>query len=192
MLASPASTTVRTSNGWMSRASEWIEPEVYCASRIARGPNRAPERWVTASSNGAPMIATSTPACRIAVGIGHPGQVHEGGWPDVGRQIEVGECLEVGIPAIPARVPRVGGIEWALSHGGTSEDGRGFDAPRSGPSRWGAPPVRPTSSGARRLDSSRRIRPASQFRCVTCRSGTPPRLPQPGPGRDRGRARSGR
>jgi hypothetical protein len=37
-----------------------IEPDVYCASRIARGPKRAPERWLTASSNGAPMIATST------------------------------------------------------------------------------------------------------------------------------------
>ena len=42
MFASPASTTVRTSNGSMSSWSEWIDPDVYCASRIARGPNRAP------------------------------------------------------------------------------------------------------------------------------------------------------
>ena len=68
MLASPASTTVRTSNGSTSSWSEWIEPDVYCASRIARGPNRAPGRWVTASSNGAPMIATSTPRRRSSAG----------------------------------------------------------------------------------------------------------------------------
>ena len=42
MLASPASTTVSTSNGSTSSWSELIEPEVYCASRIARGPKRAP------------------------------------------------------------------------------------------------------------------------------------------------------
>jgi hypothetical protein len=36
-------------------------PDVYCASRMARGPKRAPGRWLTASSKGAPMIATSTP-----------------------------------------------------------------------------------------------------------------------------------
>ena len=59
MLASPASTTSRTSNGSTSSWSELTEPDVYCAWRIARGPNRAPERWLTASSNGAPMIATS-------------------------------------------------------------------------------------------------------------------------------------
>ena len=35
---------------------------VYCASRMARGPKRAPGRWVTASSNGAPTIATSDAA----------------------------------------------------------------------------------------------------------------------------------
>ena len=51
---------VRISNGSTPSWSEWIEPDVYCASRIARGPNRAPGRWLTASSNGAPTIATST------------------------------------------------------------------------------------------------------------------------------------
>ena len=60
MFASPASTTVRISNGSTPSWSELIEPDVYCASRIARGPKRAPGRWLTASSNGAPMIATST------------------------------------------------------------------------------------------------------------------------------------
>jgi len=60
MLASPASTTVRTSNGSTSSWREWSEPLVYWASRIARGPNRVPGRWLTASSNGAPTMATST------------------------------------------------------------------------------------------------------------------------------------
>ena len=41
---------------------------MYCASRIARGPNRAPERWLTASSNGAPTIAMSTPRARSSAG----------------------------------------------------------------------------------------------------------------------------
>ena len=61
MFASPASTTVSSSNGSTPSWSELIEPDVYWASRIARGPKRAPGRWLTASSNGAPMIATSTP-----------------------------------------------------------------------------------------------------------------------------------
>jgi hypothetical protein len=36
-----------------------MEPVVYWASRMARGPKRAPGRWLTASSNGAPTIAMS-------------------------------------------------------------------------------------------------------------------------------------
>ena len=64
--ASPASTTSRTSNGSTPSWSEWIEPVVYCASRMARGPNRAPGRWLTASSNGAPTIATSARRSRSA------------------------------------------------------------------------------------------------------------------------------
>ena len=42
MFASPASTTVSTSNGSTPSWSELIEPDVYWASRIARGPKRAP------------------------------------------------------------------------------------------------------------------------------------------------------
>jgi hypothetical protein len=68
MFASPASTTVSTSNGSLCSWSEWIEPDVYCASRIARGPKRAPGRWLTASSNGAPTIATSTFRARSSAG----------------------------------------------------------------------------------------------------------------------------
>ena len=68
MFASPASTTVSTSNGSTPSWSELIEPDVYWASRIARGPNRAPERWLTASSNGAPTIATSAPRARRSSG----------------------------------------------------------------------------------------------------------------------------
>src|ERR671923_26051 len=42
MFASPASTTVSTSNGSTPPScSELIEPEVYCASRMARGPSGA-------------------------------------------------------------------------------------------------------------------------------------------------------
>ncbi len=72
MFASPASTTWRISNGSTPSWRELIEPEVYCASRIARGPKRAPGRWLTASSNGAPTIATSTAlAWRSATSVTH-------------------------------------------------------------------------------------------------------------------------
>ena len=86
MFASPASTTVSTSNGSTSSWSEWIEPDAYCASRIARGPNRVPGRWLTASSNGAPTIATST-SSRAELGrIVDPGQLlNETGPTYVGR-----------------------------------------------------------------------------------------------------------
>ena len=43
-------------------------PARVLASRMARGPNRAPDRWLTASSNGAPMIATSGRRARSASG----------------------------------------------------------------------------------------------------------------------------
>ena len=57
--ASPASTTSSQSSGSMSSCSELRSPAWYVACRIARGPKRAPERWLTASSNGAPTIAMS-------------------------------------------------------------------------------------------------------------------------------------
>ena len=68
MFASPASTTVSTSNGSTSSWSELSEPDALWASRIARGPNRAPGRWDVPSSNGAPTTATSTPRRRISSG----------------------------------------------------------------------------------------------------------------------------
>ena len=68
MFASPASTTVRISNGSTPSCSEWIDPVLYCASRMARGPKRAPGRWLTASSKGAPTIATSTQRRRSSAG----------------------------------------------------------------------------------------------------------------------------
>jgi hypothetical protein len=68
MFASPASTTLRSSNGSTPSWREWSDPVLYCASRIARGPKRAPGRWLTASSNGAPTIATSTPRRRSSAG----------------------------------------------------------------------------------------------------------------------------
>ncbi len=74
MFASPASTTVRISNGSTPSWSEFSDPVEYCASRIARGPKRAPDRWLTASSNGAPMIATSTPRRRSSAGSVTQGQ----------------------------------------------------------------------------------------------------------------------
>ena len=79
MFASPASTTSRTSNGSMPSWSEWIEPDVYCASRIARGPNRAPGRWLTASSNGAPDDRHVGPPARGA----RPGSVIQGSFMNV-------------------------------------------------------------------------------------------------------------
>src|SRR5947207_8144201 len=68
ILASPASTTVRIENGSTPSWSEFSEPTLYCASRMARGPNRAPERWVTMSSKGAPTMATSTPRALSSAG----------------------------------------------------------------------------------------------------------------------------
>ena len=66
--ASPASTTVSTSYG---ATSSWRDhavsgPHTVGAIRIARGPNRAPGRAETASSNGAPTIATSAWAAASA------------------------------------------------------------------------------------------------------------------------------
>jgi hypothetical protein len=81
MFASPASTTSRTSNGSTPSWSEWIEPVVYCASRMARGPNRAPGRWLTASSNGAPTIATSAFRARRAAASGIQGSFMNDGMP---------------------------------------------------------------------------------------------------------------
>jgi hypothetical protein len=86
MFASPASTTLSTSNGSTPSWSEWIEPVVYCASRIARGPNLAPGRWLTASSNGAPTIATSTFLARSSAASGTQGSFMNDGIPTyVGR-----------------------------------------------------------------------------------------------------------
>ena len=143
---------VRTSNGSTSSWSEWIEPAVYCAWRMARGPNRAPDRCVTASSNGAPMIATSTPRPRSSAGIRDPGQLRERDRADVGRQVEVVVVLELAIPApLPARtcrrrvdaVGRRAGL--ALGHDRSSGAGprlragrRSFDAAGSDPPSSGA------------------------------------------------------
>src|SRR4051794_15832837 len=44
----------------MSRPrSRWFDPGSWAAARSARGPNRAPGRYVVAMSNGAPITATS-------------------------------------------------------------------------------------------------------------------------------------
>ena len=133
----------RTSNGSTSSWSELIEPDVYCASRIARGPNRAPGRWLTASSNGAPTMATSTSRRSELVRVGDPRQLHERHRTDVGRQVEVGVGLERPVPAVLAREVALE----ARDRGGgqppdASGDGRGRSPRGSVPSRWGAPPVR--------------------------------------------------
>ena len=73
------------------------------AARTAR-----PDRWVTASSNGAPTIATSTAAPTKLGRVGDPRQVHERRGPDVGRQVEVVVGLEVAVPAVVAREVAVG------------------------------------------------------------------------------------
>ena len=136
----------------MPRASEWIEPEVYWASRIARGPNLGPRPVGDGVVERGPDDGDVDSGLAERVGIGHPRQVHERRRTDVGREIEVVERVVLAVPTILARVAGVGlGVVWALSHGGSSEDGRGVDALRSDPSRWGAPPVRTlSSSGTRR------------------------------------------
>ena len=158
MFASPASTTFRISNGSTPSWSELIEPDVYCASRIARGPNRAPGRWLTASSNGAPMIATSTSGGELGR-IRDPGQVHEGRRADVRRQVVVAECLERLVPAVGARRSPGGSGSWGRSATESSGDRLGqtnVDAFRVS-SRWGRRPFeisRP--AGRAELDGSTR------------------------------------
>ena len=77
MLASPASTTVRTSNGSTSSWSELIEPEVYCASRMARGPKRAPgpmgDGIVERRADDRDVHLAPAQLGRV----GDPGQLHE-------------------------------------------------------------------------------------------------------------------
>ena len=95
---------------------------------------------MTASSNGAPTIATSTLRAPELGRIGDPGQLHERRRPDVGRQVEVVEGLELAVPAVAGGEVDVARVVGTLSHGGSSGDGRGRR--RSGPSVQGAPPGR--------------------------------------------------
>ena len=191
MLASPASTTVRTSNGSTSSWSEWMLPEVYCASRIARGPNRVPGRWLTASSNGAPTIATSTPRRRISAGSVDPRQLHERDRPDVGRQVEVGVRLELAGPSRCGTRTRMSGpIRWALGHEVLPETVAASVAAVGVRLAGGAAGSNPSSSGARRGDGT----PTSGGPAAgqVSRRGTPPRPRRPAPGPRTARTRSGR
>ena len=124
-------------------------------SRAAR--SERPGRWLTASSNGAPTIATST-FRRAQLGrVGDPGQLHERRRADVGRQVEVVEGLELAVPAVaaprsPGRAPGRGGARPRMSSGRrprrrSAADGRVRLA-------RGAAGSSPPSSGARRADGS--------------------------------------
>ena len=167
-----------------------MDPLVYCASRIARGPNRAPGRWLTASSKGAPTIATSDVPAPELVRIGDPRQLHERRRPDVRRQVEVVVCLEVGVPAVEGREVRAGRSgRRALSHGDPPGDGR--DAVRRGSMgavSLGAPPVRDRRPAGR---AAPMVAPAPRPRRTLGR-GTPARRPRRAPDRRTGRRRSGR
>ena len=126
MLASPASTTVRTSNG--------VDVELERVDR-ARGVLRLADR--PRPEAGARPVADGVVerraddrdvdgrARRSSAGIGDPRQVHERRRADVGRQVEVGVRLELAVPAVGSReVGRRG--SWGRSATGSSGDGRGW------------------------------------------------------------------
>ena len=104
-----------------------------------------PDRWLTASSKGAPTIATSGRAAGQLGRVRDPGQLHERGRADVGRQVEVAEDL---VRRDPSRCePRsrgsaVGSGSWR-SDIEVLRDGRAAPGGPAGRDRLlGAPPVR--------------------------------------------------
>ena len=114
------------------------------SSRMARGPNRAPGLWVTASSNGAPTMATSTPP--PAELTGRSPRHHERRQPDVGRQVESSN-----VPNAPSQPLRA-----AKSRSRSASPGRRprilrrrlrQTAPRAVGPFTGAPPVRVCPAG---------------------------------------------
>ena len=114
MFASPASTTSRTSNGSTSSWSELIEPDVYCASRIARGPE-AGARAVADGVVERRADDRDVALRRAELGrVGDPRQLHEADAADVGGQVEVVERLVLAVPAVGGREP-VGSGSWGRS-----------------------------------------------------------------------------
>ena len=152
MLASPASTTVRTSNGSTSSWSELIEPDVYCAcadrARAEASARSMGDRVVERRADDRDVDLAPSELGRI----GDPRQLHERGRPDVGRQVVVVVRLVLAVPAVGVReiaveVGIVVGAQPRSSSGGRSRRRNAA----VGSVSLGAPPVRnPSSSGARR------------------------------------------
>ena len=126
MFASPASTTFRMSNGSTPSWSELIEPDVYCASRIARGPNRAPGPVAHGVVERRADDRDVDLAAAQLGGIGDPRQVHERRRADVRGQLVVAERLERPVPAVGRGEAGVGvGVVGALGHVIPPETGAG-------------------------------------------------------------------
>ena len=85
------------------------------------GRSGRPGRWLTASSNGAPTIATSTLRARELGRVGDPGQLHERRQADVGRQVEVVVRLVRAVPAVARREVDVARVVGTLGHDGPPE-----------------------------------------------------------------------
>ena len=104
----------------VDRAAACTAPRGSPAGRTAR-----PGRWLTASSNGAPTIATSAPRARSSIGSGDPGQLHERRQADVGGQVEVASRTRTRGPSRCARRSRASpGVVGTLGHGGPPACGR--------------------------------------------------------------------
>jgi hypothetical protein len=94
-----------------------MAPDVYWASRIARGPQPGPRpvgHGIVKRGSHDRHVDGSATELRW---IGDPWQVHERRWPDVGREIEVGECLERVVPAVAGREVALEFGVGALGHG---------------------------------------------------------------------------
>ncbi len=103
MLASPASTTVRTSNG---STSSWSESNgARRVLRLADG-TRSEARTRPVADRVVERRTDDRDVDLLAAQlgrIGDPRQLHERGRPDVGRQVEVVEGLERLVPAVVGR-----------------------------------------------------------------------------------------
>ena len=115
--------------------------------------------------------------------IGDPGQLHERGRPDVGRQVEVVVRVVLAVPAVGVREIAVEvGIGWALSHGVPPRTVAASDRGGRDPSRW----------ERRRFETSRPAGRASAMVVSGPVRGTPARRPRRAPDPRTAHRRSGR
>ena len=180
MLASPASTTVRISNGSTPSWSEWIEPD-----RVLRLADRArAEAGARPVADGVVERRADDRDVHVArpqVGrVGDPGQLHERRQADVGGQVEVVEGLVRAVPAVARRE-----VDVARGRGRSATMASGGGSPSTGRGTRPVPPSRraagsgPPSSGARGRHRTAVSRPRSR------RRGTRARPPRRAPGRSR-------